>query len=88
VNDPANPPKTPSGLPDLGQLRQRINALDSQLLALFAERMELARDVARTKAISGAAVFDPLREDQIAASARDAVKRCRWHPGRKNCSAA
>ena len=72
--EPANPlaiPDEPSRpLPDLPQLRTRINAIDSQLLNLFAERMELARDVARTKAVSGAAVFDPLREDQIAAAAR------------------
>ena len=61
-------------LPDLSLLRKRINQIDSQLLGLFAERMELARDVARTKAVSGAAVFDPLREDEIAASARDRVK--------------
>jgi len=74
VNDLANPQEEPSERPDLGQLRQRINAIDSQILTLFAERMELARDVARAKAISGAAVFDPLREDQIAASARDTVK--------------
>ncbi len=63
-----------TALPDLPQLRQRINQIDGQLLALFAERMELARDVARTKAVSGAAVFDPLREDQIAAAAREQVK--------------
>lgn len=61
-------------LTDLGQLRKRINEIDSQLLGLFAERMELARDVARTKAVSGAAVFDPLREDEIAAAARDKIK--------------
>ncbi|MDD2533211.1 MAG: prephenate dehydratase domain-containing protein [Eubacteriales bacterium] len=61
-------------LPDLPQLRKRINAIDSHLLELFAERMELARDVARTKAVSGAAVFDPLREDEIAAAARDQIK--------------
>ncbi|MDD2457143.1 MAG: prephenate dehydratase domain-containing protein [Eubacteriales bacterium] len=74
MKDPVQAAQPSAALPDLGYLRQRINAIDSQLLALFAERMELARDVARTKAISGAAVFDPLREDQIAASARDAVK--------------
>lgn len=61
-------------LPELPQLRERINAIDSELLRLFAERMELSRDVARTKAISGAAVFDPLREDQIAAAAREQIK--------------
>jgi chorismate mutase/prephenate dehydratase len=61
-------------LPDLPVLRERINQIDSQLLRLFAERMELARDVARTKAVSGAAVFDPLREDQIAAAARDQIQ--------------
>lgn len=65
---------TPQALPELGQLRKRINEIDNELLNLFAERMELARDVARTKAVSGAAVFDPLREDEIAAAARDKIK--------------
>ena len=71
---PATPDEPSRPLPDLPQLRTRINAIDSQLLNLFAERMELARDVARTKAVSGAAVFDPLREDQIAAAAREQIK--------------
>jgi chorismate mutase/prephenate dehydratase len=70
---PAASPQA-AALPDLGLLRKRINQIDSQLLGLFAERMELARDVARTKAVSGAAVFDPLREDEIAAAAREKIK--------------
>ena len=87
MKDPVQAAQPSAALPDLGYLRQRINAIDSQLLALFAERMELARDVARTKAISGAAVFDPLREDQIAASARDGLKAL-MASGPRNCSAA
>lgn len=65
--DPGQP------IPDLSELRLRINQVDSQLLALFTERMALARDVARYKAKSGAAVYDPLREDEVAASARQQI---------------
>lgn len=66
-------PDTREHVPDLGELRRRINQVDSQLLNLFTERMALARDVARYKAKSGAAVYDPLREDEVAAAARQKV---------------
>jgi chorismate mutase/prephenate dehydratase len=78
TKDPEPPAKEPAQasqdpVPDLGDLRRRINEVDSQLLNLFTERMALARDVARFKAKSGAAVYDPLREDEVAASAREKI---------------
>ena len=47
---------------ELSEIRTRIDALDDELLALFCERMGLAADVARAKAGTGKAVFDPARE--------------------------
>ena len=47
---------------DLSDVRVKIDAIDSQLLDLFGQRMELARDVAAVKRETGKAIFDPARE--------------------------
>ena len=59
-------------MPDLSDIRQRIDAIDTQISALFLERMEAAADVAEYKRSTGKPVFDRSRErDNIArASAR------------------
>ena len=47
---------------DLKETRERIDAVDAQIVSLFAERMELAQDVAANKIALGKAILDPVRE--------------------------
>lgn len=58
---------------DLGVLRQEIDRIDTELVALFAARMRVSADVAEYKRASGMAVTDPVREaallDRVAAMA-------------------
>ena len=49
---------------DLADIRDRIDAIDHELLDLFAERMAIADEVAASKAETGKAIFDPERERQ------------------------
>ena len=48
----------------LEETRERIDAVDAQLLALFNERLDLAADVAAAKRAMGKAIYDPARERQ------------------------
>lgn len=50
---------------ELKSLRDRIDAIDKQLLPLFLERMEVCGRVADYKIRSGMKVFDPVREKQV-----------------------
>lgn len=63
---------------DLADIRTRIDEIDNGILALFAERMELAADVAASKRATGKAVFDPARERdklyRLVTAAPDAIK--------------
>lgn len=60
--------------PTLPALREAIDAIDDRLVALLAERVRLARDVARIKRADGLPIVDPEREaavvDRAAARAR------------------
>lgn len=49
----------------LAQLRQQIDAVDQQLLALLNQRASLAGEVGDIKRIEGSAVFRPEREAQV-----------------------
>ncbi len=49
---------------DLGELRERIDGIDRELVRLYEERMEVCADVARCKIRSGRKVFDSARESQ------------------------
>lgn len=51
-----------SGMPGLDALRARIDEIDESMVALFAERMDIAEDVAETKRASGRPVLDATRE--------------------------
>ena len=53
---------------DLTQCREKIDELDRQLVALFAERMETAAQVAAYKKEHGLPVLDASREEQVLAS--------------------
>lgn len=50
---------------ELSELRQNISRIDSELLRLLDERMELAVWVAEYKKNHGLPVFDPVREAEI-----------------------
>lgn len=56
---------------DLSEVRTRIDAVDSQLLRLFNERLDLAAEVIAAKEQMDKAVFDPGRErDKLAGIAQ------------------
>lgn len=50
---------------DLGEIRNRIDDIDTELLELFKRRMRLASDVARYKAANNMVVFQSDRENAI-----------------------
>lgn len=50
---------------ELSELRQSISALDSELLQLLDERMELAKLVAEYKKVHNMPIFDAAREQEI-----------------------
>lgn len=49
---------------DLGQLRTQIDAIDSQIVALYEQRMDICSQVARYKIETGKKVFDKAREEE------------------------
>lgn len=49
---------------DLGELRNRIDEIDGQIVALYEERMEVCGEVAQYKIANGKKVFDRAREDE------------------------
>lgn len=49
---------------DLLVLRNQIDAIDKQIVALYEERMEICKDVAAFKIETGKQVFDKAREDE------------------------
>lgn len=50
---------------EIEYLRSRINAIDSQILRLLAERRELSREIVKHKKESGKAVKDEKREEEL-----------------------
>ena len=53
--------------PDLATCRERIDAIDEQLVELLNQRAAIARDVGRAKATDGGAIFVPHREQEVLA---------------------
>jgi chorismate mutase/prephenate dehydrogenase len=64
----------------LEELRARLSALDSQLLALVAERQELSRLVAETKRAEGRPTRDFRRERDVLLQARAAAENLGLSP--------
>lgn len=52
---------------DLSQLRQEIDIIDRQLVALFEQRMAVTRQVGEYKLAQGLPVLDQSREEQVLA---------------------
>ena len=55
-------------LPDLRDLRQKIDALDDRLIALLNERAELVHAVGDRKRAAGLEIYAPEREEQVLAA--------------------
>jgi prephenate dehydrogenase len=60
-----NIPDLGAASPDLLEIRELIDELDGELMALLARRVELSRRAGRNKARRGEAVRDPAREKQL-----------------------
>ena len=61
---------TLTDMADLGDLRQRIDAIDAALVNLLADRMNVCREVAEIKETTGAAVIQPQRVRDVLSSRR------------------
>ncbi len=59
---------------DLQRAREEIDVIDEEMAALFVSRMQAAEQVARYKAATGKAVFDPAREQEILSKCGDRIK--------------
>ena len=64
----------------LDELRQGIDALDSQLVELLAERAALTTEVGKIKAESGVPVYVPEREKSLIASRREQAEHAGVSP--------
>ena len=51
-------------MPDLGLLRDRIDAVDRQIIALIAERMRIVEDVVAAKLDAASPFRDREREER------------------------
>ena len=70
--------------PGLLALRERIDAVDQQLLALLNRRAGLALEVGELKKGEGSAVFRPEREAQVIDGLKSrSGPRCRCAAGRR-----
>jgi len=52
---------------DLTQLRQEIDVIDRQIVALFEQRMAVTKQVGEYKLAKGVPVLDRSREEQVLA---------------------
>lgn len=59
---------------DLGELRQKIDALDSELVQILAKRSALTRQVGEFKSKTGLPIYVPSREAQLLESRRAQAK--------------
>ena len=59
---------------DLKTLREEIDVIDRQLVALFEQRMAVTEQVGRYKLANGIPVLDRGREEQVLASKVDLLQ--------------
>jgi chorismate mutase len=64
----------PETVPDLDQIRKRIDDVDRRLMALLAERAGLVGDVVLYKRAHHMAVVDRAREDRMLARIADVAR--------------
>ncbi len=60
-------PGEPEPEAELAELRDRIDAIDSEILVRLNERARVVQDVGRYKQASGSAVYSAGREQEIVA---------------------
>ncbi|MBE5803620.1 MAG: chorismate mutase [Clostridiales bacterium] len=63
---------------ELEDIRQELDAVDRRIVALFEQRMALARDVAAYKMAHGMQVLDRSREEAVLASRVDMLRDGHW----------
>lgn len=56
---------------ELKKCRDKIDAIDRELLRLFEERMHVVKEVAGTKKVNGISICDSSREDELIAAIKD-----------------
>jgi chorismate mutase/prephenate dehydrogenase len=66
---------------DLNALRERLTALDSELIALVAERQRLSQEIARVKRATGSPTRDFRRERDVLMNARARAAALGVRPG-------
>lgn len=49
---------------DLQELRRKIDEIDSQIVSLYEQRMDISKEVAEYKIETGKKVFDKVREEE------------------------
>ena len=64
----------------LEEIRERLSALDAQLLTLVAERQRLSREVAEAKRASGRGTRDYQREREVLMRARATAESLNLSP--------
>ena len=64
------PAGTPAADAGIEALRQRIDAIDRQLVQLLNERADCAREVGRRKESQGQPIYQPAREAEVLAHVR------------------
>lgn len=63
---------------DLSVIREELDQVDRQLVALFEKRMVISREVARFKIARGLPVLDEARERQVIQSRRAMLADPHW----------
>ena len=58
---------------DLNEIRQQIDAVDNEIVALLEERMKLVTQVSSYKQSTGKAIYDPEREKALLSKVADSV---------------
>jgi chorismate mutase len=66
---------------DLNILREKISALDEQILRLLAERVNVAREIGKIKREKGKPITDRGREKQVYARVRMYAEKLGLNPG-------
>jgi chorismate mutase/prephenate dehydratase len=62
---------------DLQKLREQIDEIDSELIELFLQRMDISAQIAQYKQKHGIAVYDPAREREILSRLSSKAKKGR-----------
>ena len=65
---------------ELQETRRALDAVDREIVRLFEQRMNLARDVAEYKIAHGMPVLDRSREEQVLESRCELLQDACWAP--------